>query len=54
MMKMHFELAISGMGLVIPAAPRVRFSPTTEGAWQSRAQLSTFLQPMDLASFWNR
>jgi len=40
MINMHRELAMSGMGLVIPAAPRVLFSPTTDGAWQRRAQLS--------------
>src|SRR5664279_3128300 len=45
MTNMHLELARSRMGLVIPAAPKVRFRPTTEGAWHSLAQPSTFLEP---------
>ena len=38
--------------IVVAAAPTACFSAPVEGAWQTRAALSTLLVPRKRATFW--
>ncbi|KAF5039635.1 hypothetical protein DSECCO2_541830 [anaerobic digester metagenome] len=52
--RMTSALAMSSMGLVAAPLPKACIRPVTVGAWHSRAQWSTLLVPISLASFWKR